>query len=44
MLTKPERILILGTGEEGISLVRDILARPEQHMQVIGFLDEREKT
>ena len=41
MLTKPERILILGTGEEGISLVRDILARPEQHMQVIGFLDEK---
>lgn len=41
MLTSPERILIMGTGEEGISLVRDILARPELHMQVVGFLDEK---
>src|SRR5215467_2852842 len=41
MLTNRERVLILGTGAEGISLVRDILARPELHMQVIGFLDEK---
>src|SRR5262249_11424063 len=41
MLTDRERVLILGTGAEGISLVRDIIARPELHMQGIGFLDEK---
>jgi sugar transferase (PEP-CTERM system associated) len=41
LLSNPERILILGTGKEGITLVRDILARPELHMKVVGFLDEK---
>lgn len=41
LLTNPERVLILGTGAEGISLVREILARPELHMKVVGFLDEK---
>lgn len=40
-LTNPERVLVLGTGSEGISLVREILARPELHMKVVGFLDEK---
>jgi sugar transferase (PEP-CTERM system associated) len=40
MLTNPERVLILGTGPEGITLVREILARPELHIKVVGFLDE----
>ena len=41
LLTTPERVLILGTGAEGVSLVREILARPELHMKVVGFLDEK---
>ena len=41
LLTNPERVLILGTGDEGISLVREILARPALHMKVVGFLDEK---
>jgi sugar transferase (PEP-CTERM system associated) len=40
-LTNPERVLVLGTGAEGISLVREILTRPELHMKVVGFLDEK---
>jgi sugar transferase (PEP-CTERM system associated) len=40
-LGKPERILIMGTGPTGISLARDILARPELQLKVVGFLDER---
>ena len=41
LLSDPERVLILGTGAEGISLVREILQRPELHMKVVGFLDEK---
>jgi sugar transferase (PEP-CTERM system associated) len=37
----PERVLILGTGPAGIQLVREVLTRPELHMKVVGFLDER---
>lgn len=40
-LGKPERILIMGTGPTGISLARDIIARPELQLKVVGFLDER---
>jgi sugar transferase (PEP-CTERM system associated) len=36
-----ERMLIMGTGPTGISLARDILARPELRLKVVGFLDER---
>jgi sugar transferase (PEP-CTERM system associated) len=36
-----ERVLLVGTGEAGVSLVRHILSRPEYNMKVIGFLDER---
>lgn len=35
------RVLIAGTGATGIRLVRDILARPELNLKVVGFLDER---
>lgn len=35
-----ERVLIMGTGESGISLVRHILSHPEYNMKVVGFLDE----
>jgi sugar transferase (PEP-CTERM system associated) len=35
-----ERVLILGTGEGGVSLVRHVLGHPEYNMKVIGFLDE----
>jgi len=35
-----ERVLVMGTGEAGISLVRHILAHPEYNMRVVGFLDE----
>ena len=35
------RVLIAGTGVSGVRLVRDILARPELNIKVVGFLDER---
>jgi sugar transferase (PEP-CTERM system associated) len=35
-----ERVLVLGTGEAGISLVRHIIGHPEYNMKVVGFLDE----
>jgi len=35
-----ERVLIMGTGEGGVSLVRHILSRPEYNIKVVGFLDE----
>jgi sugar transferase (PEP-CTERM system associated) len=36
-----ERVLVIGTGQAGISLVRHILGHPEYNMKVVGFLDER---
>jgi len=36
-----ERVLMIGTGEAGVSLVRHILGHPEYNMKVIGFLDEK---
>ena len=36
----PERLLIMGTGATGVSLARDIIARPELQLKVVGFLDE----
>ena len=36
-----ERVLVLGTGEAGISLVRHIIGHPEYNMKVVGFLDEQ---
>jgi len=35
-----ERVLVMGTGEAGLSLVRHILGHPEYNMKVIGFLYE----
>ncbi|HKW89269.1 MAG TPA: TIGR03013 family XrtA/PEP-CTERM system glycosyltransferase [Candidatus Acidoferrales bacterium] len=35
-----ERVLIMGTGKAGISLVRHILNHPEYNLKVVGFLDE----
>ncbi len=35
-----ERVLVMGTGEAGVSLVRHILNHPEHNMRVVGFLDE----
>jgi sugar transferase (PEP-CTERM system associated) len=35
-----ERVLMIGTGEAGVSLVRHILGHPEYNMKVVGFLDE----
>jgi sugar transferase (PEP-CTERM system associated) len=40
LLWEPRRVLVLGTGPVGISVVREIIARPELKMKVIGFLDE----
>lgn len=37
----PQRVLVLGTGPAGISLVREIISRPELKLQVVGFLDEK---
>src|SRR5271154_5430160 len=36
-----ERVLVLGTSDGGISLVKHILGHPEYNMKVVGFLDER---
>ena len=35
-----ERILILGTSPAGMSLMQEVLARPELNIQVVGFLRE----
>jgi len=35
-----ERVLVMGTGESGILLVRHILDHPEYNLRVVGFLDE----
>lgn len=40
-LRSPERVLVMGTGPAGISLVREIIRRPELNLKVIGFLDEK---
>jgi sugar transferase (PEP-CTERM system associated) len=37
----PQRVLVVGTSAAGISLVKEILARPEMNLKVVGFLDER---
>jgi len=36
-----ERVLVLGTSPAGISLVREIIHRPELNLKVVGFLDEK---
>ena len=41
LFRRPERVLILGTSPAGIELVREIIKRPELHLKVVGFLDER---
>ena len=38
--TGAERLLLLGTSKTGITLVREIISRPELNLKVIGFLDE----
>ncbi|HKV62606.1 MAG TPA: TIGR03013 family XrtA/PEP-CTERM system glycosyltransferase [Candidatus Acidoferrum sp.] len=40
LFPRQQRVLVVGTGPLGISLVREILHRPELHMKVVGFLDE----
>ncbi|HXJ06042.1 MAG TPA: TIGR03013 family XrtA/PEP-CTERM system glycosyltransferase [Candidatus Acidoferrum sp.] len=41
MLRGPERVIVVGTAPAGISLVREIISRPELNLKVIGFLDEK---
>jgi len=36
-----QRVLVVGTGPVGISVVREILQRPELRLKVVGFLDEK---
>ncbi|MBZ5522590.1 MAG: TIGR03013 family PEP-CTERM/XrtA system glycosyltransferase [Acidobacteriia bacterium] len=36
-----ERILVLGTGQQGLGLASEILRRPELQYKVVGFLDEK---
>jgi len=36
-----ERVLVVGTAQAGITLVREILVRPELNLKVVGFLDEK---
>lgn len=37
----PQRVLVLGTGPASISIVREIVSRPELRLKVVGFLDEK---
>jgi sugar transferase (PEP-CTERM system associated) len=37
----PEQLLLLGTGNTGVTLVREIVGRPELNLKVVGFLDEK---
>jgi len=41
LFLSPQRVLVVGTGQTGISAVREILVRPELNLKVEGFLDER---
>ena len=41
LLPRQQRVLLVGTGPVGVSLVREILRRPELHLKVVGFLDEK---
>ncbi len=41
LMGRPERVLIVGTAEAGVSLVREIIGRPHLNLNVVGFLDER---
>lgn len=41
LLPRQERVLVVGTGPLGVSLVREILHRPELQLKVVGFLDEK---
>src|SRR6266852_83377 len=43
LMPRQQRVLVVGTGPLGISLVREILHRPELHLKVVGFLDEEGK-
>lgn len=40
LATGVERLLLVGTSKTGITLVREIISRPELNLKVIGFLDE----
>ena len=41
MKSEQRRVLVLGTAEAGIALVRELLARTELSIKVVGFLDEK---
>lgn len=41
LLPRAQRVLVVGTGPVGISLVRQIIRRPELQLKVVGFLDEK---
>jgi sugar transferase (PEP-CTERM system associated) len=36
-----DRVLIMGTGNAGIFLAREILSRPNLNIKIVGFLDEQ---
>lgn len=40
LLRRSEKVLVLGTGNSGIELAREIIVRPEFNLTVSGFLDE----
>lgn len=37
----PDRVLIIGTGNTGVLLAREVLSRPKLNMRIVGFLDEQ---
>src|SRR5215469_3983821 len=41
LFAAPQRLLIVGTSPAGVSLVKEIVSRPELNLKVVGFLDER---
>jgi len=41
-LSRPlERVLVLGTGVQGMNLAREIMRRPELQYSIVGFLEEK---
>src|SRR5258708_24895639 len=36
-----ERVLVVGTAQAGIAVVRELIVRPELNLKVVGFLDEK---
>lgn len=41
LMERTKKVLVVGTGQTGVSLVREIIGHPEFNLNVVGFLDEK---